>query len=243
VDAWVIFYNPIRIRKKMPRRLDEPLIIKMGEQLALFHKACMNVRRSLPLSSKTLLSDIGVLRRLVESGKRKEYTGHADLIMAQCDLFATNIESLDFRSFDRMPVFVDWNIGNYSVTGNGVMYSRWDYDWFRMSSRMMDFYFFSRVSSDIGDRTVFSYWADTLMEDRFILFLKSYHSVFPLTRNEVLFLKEAYRFFILNYVLKDGRYFFHDVYAYKLQNEAYNIYLPTLDVKFDGEKLLTALGL
>ncbi|MFT3737839.1 MAG: hypothetical protein QM786_03700 [Breznakibacter sp.] len=243
VDAWVIFYNPIHIRQKMPRRLDEKMIAKMGEQLALFHKACMNVRRTLPLSSKTLPLDIGVLRRLLETGKRKELQDHKDFVLDQCDKFMTNIETLNFKSFSRIPVFVDWNIGNYSVSSNYGFYSRWDYDWFRVSSRMLDFYFFSRVSSDIGDRTVFSYWADTLMEDRFIIFLKAYHHVFPLTRNEVLFLKEAYRFFILNYVLKDGRYFFHDVYAQKLQHEAFEIYLPTLDQKFDGNRLLDALEL
>jgi hypothetical protein len=243
VDAWVIFYNPIRIRHKMPRRLNEQQIEKMGEQLALFHRACMNVQRSLPLSSKTLPVDIGVLRRLVETGKRKELNGHKEFILNQCDTFLSNIEALNFRSFNRIPVFVDWNIGNYSVTSNSTFFSRWDYDWFRVSSRMMDFYFFSRVSSNIGDCTVFSYWVDTLMEDRFILFLKAYHRIYPLTRNEVLFLKEAYRFFILNYVLKDGRYFFHDVYASKLQREAFEVYLPTLDERFDGEKLLRALDL
>lgn len=244
VDAWVIFYNPIRIRQKMPRRLDEKMIAKMGEQLAMFHKACTNVRRSLPLSSKTLPVDIGVLRRLLETGKRRELQDHKEFILDQCDRFMANIEALNFKSFNRIPVFVDWNIGNFSVAPtNYNFYSRWDYDWFRVSSRVMDFYFFSRVSSDIGDRTVFSYWADTLMEDRFIIFLKAYHSVFPLTRNEVLFMKEAYRFFILNYVLKDGRYFFHDVYAQKLQREAFEVYLPTLEQKFDGNRLLDALGL
>lgn len=243
VDAWVIFYNPISIRHKMPKRLNEQQIAKMGEQLALFHKACMNVRRSLPMSSKTLTVDIGVLRRLLEEGKRKELGDHKEFILGQCDTFLAACETLDFKSFCRIPVFVDWNIGNFSVTSNHTFYSRWDYDWFRVSNRMMDFYFFSRVSSDIGDRTVFSYWADTMMEDRFIVFLKAYHAVFPLTRNEVLFMKEAYRFFILNYVLKDGRYFFHDVYAKKLQQEAFDIYLPTLDDRFDGNKLLNALQL
>jgi hypothetical protein len=72
---------------------------------------------------------------------------------------------------------------------------------------MMDFYFFSRVVSDAGDRTVFSYSIDTMMEDRFIFFLEEYHKINPLTANELRFMREAYRFFILNYVIKDGNYF------------------------------------
>ena len=81
------------------------------------------------------------------------------------------------------------------------------------------------------------------MEDRFILFLKSYHKVNPLSVDEIRFMKEVYRFFILNYVIKDGRYFFHEIYATKLQKEAYETYFPSLDKEFDADKLIRALDL
>ena len=81
------------------------------------------------------------------------------------------------------------------------------------------------------------------MEDRFILFLKSYHAVYPLTAVEILFLKEVYRFFILNYVVKDGRYFFHKIFAKKLQREAFEIYLPSIEKEFNADKILKALNL
>jgi hypothetical protein len=110
-----------------------------------------------------------------------------------------------------------------------------------MSYRMMDFYFFSRVVSDAGDRTVFSYRIDTMMEDRFIIFLEEYHKTNPLTANELRFMREAYRFFILNYVIKDGSYFFSEQYARKLQAEAFDIYLPAVDTDFNAEKLIEAL--
>jgi len=108
---------------------------------------------------------------------------------------------------------------------------------------MLDFYFLSRVVSDIGDRTVFSYGINTLMEDRFILFLKEYRKVNPLTADEIRFLKESYRFFILNYVIKDGKYFFSEQYAKKLQAEAFDIYLPSVDRDFDADKIIEALKL
>jgi hypothetical protein len=146
-------------------------------------------------------------------------------------------------AFEIIPVFIDWNIGNFSVTPDLDLYSRWDYDWFRMSYRLLDFYFFSRVVSDAGDRTVFSYVIGPMMEDRFITFLKEYHNVNPVTADEIRFLKEAYRFFILNYVIKDGKYFFNDQYAKKLQAEAMEIYLPSVDRDFDAEVIIKALGL
>lgn len=241
--AWVIFYNPIKIKKKMPRRLDEKHIIKLGQEMALFHKACSNIRGSLPASSKTLATDINYLLCHIEGSGKRVLNGKEDLVKHQCYTFLENIDKLFYTGFIKIPVFVDWNIGNFSVTGEGKFYSRWDYDWFRVSSRVMDFYFFSRVASDVGDRTVFSYLCDPLMEDRFLLFLKEYHKIYPLTEPEIRFLKEAYRFFILNYVIKDGQYFFNEVYANKLQAEAYETYFPAIDKKLNTDKLLKALKL
>ena len=152
-------------------------------------------------------------------------------------------DKIGVQNMTSIPVFVDWNIGNFSVKNDYSFFSRWDYDWFRMSTRMMDFYFFSRVCSEIGDRTVFSYLIDPLMEERFLLFLKAYHKVYPLTEQEIRILKETYRFFILNYVIKDGRYFFHEFYSGKLQYEAYETYFPNIDKSFDADKILKALDI
>lgn len=244
LDAWVVFYRPIAIKKRLPRRLEEHHIIKLGEQIALFHKACHYTRNTLPPSSKTLVTDIDHISRILETEYgRYEHRMHIDEIREQCDLFLENFSKLNAESFEKIPVFVDWNIGNFSVTSSFKLFSRWDYDWFRMGSRMLDFYFLSRVVSDIGDKTVFSYYISPLMEDRFILFLKAYHSVYPLSEPEIRFLKEAYRFFILNYVIKDGRFFFHELFSTKLQKEAFDIYLPSIDKQFNADVLLKALNL
>lgn len=243
-DAWVVFYKPIRIQEKLPPRLDEHHIVKLAHELALFHKACTDISPYLPSSSKSLKSDIIDLYKILDSAEGKfEFHGHCDFIRTHCETFLKNIKELSYKDFPEIPVFVDWNIGNFSITKEGKFFSRWDYDWFRISSRVLDFYFFSRVTSDIGDRTSFSYWITTFMEERFLLFLKEYHSVFPLTSQEVYFMKEAYRFFILNYVIKYGKHFFHTIYATKLQKEAYDIYLREIDQKFDADRILKALNL
>lgn len=242
--AWVIFYNPIQVKHKLPRRLEEKHIKKMGRELARFHKACSNVSNQLPLASKNVVTDIHQLIKNIHAGKVCAGKEHRDLILSQCDIFLNNADKVNYMTeVESIPVFVDWNIGNFSVTSEGKLYSRWDYDWFRESSRVMDFYFFSRVCSDIGDRTVFSYLINPLMEERFITFLKEYHRIYPLTEPEVRLIQEAYRFFILNYVIKDGQYFFRESYASKLQKEAYEVYLPTIDKNYQVEKLLKALKL
>ncbi len=244
LHAWVVFYNPISVKEKMPRVLNETQIRLMGQELARFHKACYKLKNVLPAWSKTIKIDIDQLLSIISSPDGSfEHRMHTDSIRHQCELLLENIEKIGANTLPSIPVFVDWNIGNFSVDENFRFYSRWDYDWFRMSSRVMDFYFFSRVCSTIGDRTIFSYLIDPMMEERFLLFLQEYHKVYPLTRAEVLLIKEAYRFFILNYVIKDGRYFFHEIYATKLQHEAHATYFPELDKKFNADKILRALNL
>jgi hypothetical protein len=242
IDVWVVFYYAVEIKEKLPRRLEEYHISSLGRELALFHKACSHAMSLLPRSSKTIISDVEELLSILDSQSGKcEHAKHEDIIREQCSIFLNNLVKINYKSFETIPVFIDWNIGNFSVTGDCKFYSRWDYDWFRISCRVLDFYFFSRVTSDIGDRTTFSYLPDTLMEERFLLFLKEYHKVYPLEEKEILFIKEAYRFFILNYVIKHGNYFFTPIFAKRLQREAYKTYFNQIDAKLNTDKLLKAL--
>ena len=244
IDAWVVFYRPIRIKNRLPRRLNEDQIARLGEEFGHFHKACHLIRNTLPTASKTLNTDIEHLLEIVRSDfGAYEHRSREPVIFKQSELLFQNLDAHQFHQLPKIPVFVDWNIGNFSVTTDLKLFSRWDYDWFRMSSRILDFYFLSRVVSDVGDRTVFTYNIGPLMEDRFILFLKHYHRVFPLQETEIILLKEVYRFFILNYVIKDGRYFFHEIYASKLQKEAYRSYFPSIEKEFNPDRILKALGI
>ena len=240
LDAWVIFYRPVKIKGKLPKRLSEDQIVRLSKSFARFHLACHKIRHTLPASTKSMRFDVYRLMDQIRSEGR--YNDADKVILSHAEAFLTAIHHPDIRALDPIPVFVDWNIGNFSTTPSLRLFSRWDYDWFRISSRMLDFYFFSRIVSDIGDQTYFNYYIDPLMEDRFILFLKSYHSIYPLSRVEILFLKEVYRFFILNYVIKDGKYFFRQQFADRFQQSAIDQYLPSTD-RFDEAKLLNALNL
>lgn len=229
-DVWVVFYRPIHVKKKLPRRLDDMQIEQLAVEFANFHKACTTIRRTLSPSSKTMQSDIEDLLDFCQTQAGKyAYGEYIDLINKHCVKFLTFVEKADQQNLPIIPVFTDWNIGNFSVTGRMKLASRWDYDWFRMTTRMIDFYFFSRVVSNVGDRTYFTYNIEVLGEERFIRFLKKYHETFPLTRFEVQMLPEMYRFFLLNYVVKLGTYFFHEVYANKLQSEVFEKHLPSIE--------------
>ncbi len=244
LDVWMVFYRAVRVKNLLPKKISDEQITVLGRELARFHKICDEMTPVLPQSSKNLFNDIHKLLRRLENPETNQWLkGYNVLIKEHCYKFIENATNLGYGEFTKIPVFVDWNIGNFSVRENNSFFSRWDYDWFRMSSRVLDFYSFSRVCSFIGDKTDFSYTFSQLNEPRFMCFLKEYHKVFPLTRNEVLFIKEAYRFFILNYVISNGRYFFTKSICDNLQQEAFVSHLPNLDKDFDGESMLLLLGL
>jgi len=53
--------------------------------------------------------------------------------------------------------------------------------------------------------------------------------VSPLTEGEVMFLGEAYRFFLLNYVVREGRNFFRYEFWQHLLHDAVDVQLPALE--------------
>src|SRR6478735_1299975 len=163
--------------------------------------------------------------------------------MAEFHLASTNAERLGYHSMRKVPVLVDWNIGNFSVglEDSGFrFFTRWDYDWFRVEPRTLDFYFCARVVRAEGDQDTFSYTLGPLLEDRFLKFLRAYHQRLPLSEEDVLFIKESYRVFLLNYVVRSGEHFFREDICRRLQREAVEEYFPALD-QVDFSPLLAAI--
>jgi len=244
IKLWVVFYNPIKIKKKPDKIQSKHNIKILGSELAKFHLACKDIANTLPQNFKKTRDDIKNLQlNLRNKNKYKFSKKQNSLISNQCEIYLENYLTLKEKAEASIPVFIDWNIGNFSLTEDYKFFSRWDYDWFRIGTRILDFYFFSRVCSSKGDKKFFSYLPDTLNEDRFIIFLKAYHKVYPLNKNEILMLNEMYRFFILNYVIKDGKLFFHSKLAKRLVDESFEIYIPNIDSSFQENKILDSLGI
>ena len=226
---WVVFYNPIRADKKPTKKQSIQRIKTLGEELAKFHLSCKNISNILPHKSKTFKEDIQFIKKNIFSKKYFHFDKiEKKEIIKHCDIFIKNTQKIINKN-NLLPVFIDWNIGNFSVDKNYNFFSRWDYDWFRIGHRTLDFYFLSRVCSKQGDSTLFTYSPLTLMEGRFMIFLKSYHKIYPLHDNDFLLIPEMYRFFILNYVIKDGFRFFNKNIAKKLIKDSVNLYLPNID--------------
>ncbi len=250
-ETWVVFYAEIAIGHGLPRRLSDAQVANLGREIASFHRACHDIAPQLPPPSKTAKSDaVNLYDSLSVRGAGDEFgldQSRIDLVRRHTHRFLMAIHESGYDTWTKMPVLIDWNLGNFSVQfgeteDDFTLFSRWDYDWFRIESRLLDFYFLSRVSSSTGDRSVWTYGSHTLLEPRFRIFLASYHEVFPLSPDEVLFLKEAYRFFLLNYVIREGRHFFRHDFWQHLLHDAVDVHLPGLD-DVDLAPLVDQLGL
>lgn len=246
---WVAFYEEIDRARSLPKVLDDDEVENLAREMAHLHQACAAVTSAIPPMSNSVKADAIHLLEQLESPIAPLVFGlsptEVSLVWRHTHEFLLMLERVRYDEWLRIPVLVDWNLGNFSVAdapdGSFHLYSRWDYDWFRLEPRLHDFYFCSRVSSQTGDRDAWTYSSHTLVEPRFVRFVSAYHEVYPLTEAEVRFIPEAYRFFILNYVIREGKRFFRPDLCARFRTEAATAYLPDLD-RLDIGPLLRAIG-
>jgi len=247
-ECWVVFYVDVPRAEMLGGVVTEDDITNFAIEMGEFHLVSQEIGRRLPPPSHSIRSDAVSLYDAV--AKTNAPTAfelsltELDVVRRSVHELLVHLERIDFDHWPKMPILVDWNLGNFSVqraaSGRFSLFSRWDYDWFRIDTRMLDFYFLSRVSSRTGDQTAFTYSPHTLLEPRFHRFLSAYHTTNPLREEEIRFLPWAYRFFILNYVVRDGAKFFQPNLIDRFKREAVTSYLPNLGV-FDCSPLLTVL--
>lgn len=232
---WVVFYQKIDFYDFLPRLLSPAEVVSFGRELALFHRASRWAGQQLTPTAKSVGSDIANLYDALDDPEWRSLRGvsaaEERLIASHCDLFLEACDRVGYHQWPKLPILIDWNTGNFSVGNEDEgfkFFSRWDYDWFRIEPRVFDFYFASRVVRGSGDQTVFSYTTGPLLEDRFFMFLEAYHAILPLTEIEIAFIAEAYRFFVLNYVIHAGEHFFRPAIWQRLSREAISEYLPSI---------------
>ena len=231
-SCWCAFYGEVQRAESLPRVLSASDVGALAREIARFHHACQEISAALPSVSNSVKGDaIHLLDQLTNPFASRNFDLPAEdigvLVRFTHDLLV-HLEAVHYDEWDKIPILVDWNLGNFSVVrndGEAQLFSRWDYDWFRVESRLLDFYFLSRVSSSTGDRTSFTYSPHTLTEPRFLEFIRAYHAINPLSRRDVEFLPYAYRIFILNYVIREGARFFRADLCSQFRRDAARLYL------------------
>ncbi len=234
---WAVFYDDVPRGAALPKILSAELIENLGREMAEFHLACTDLATRIPGGSKTVKSDAIHLLELLESPfapRNFDLPPEAiGVLWRHTHEFLERLVEVGYDEWTKIPVLIDWNLGNFSVEyrsdGSFRLFSRWDYDWFRIEPRMLDFYFLSRAASSTGDRTQFTYGPHTLVEPSFLGFIRAYTAVFPLDDEELRFLPEVYRFFILNYVVREGARFFRPDLCARFRADAVRSYLPAFE--------------
>lgn len=247
--CWVVFYDDVDRGESLPKIVSEEDIANLATEIAELHLACTDIGRRIPPPSHSIRSDAVALLDLLDRRDSEDLLGLGlggiDVARRSVHDLLVHLERIDYDHWPKIPILVDWNLGNFSIrrsaSGRFSLATRWDYDWFRIDSRMLDFYFLSRVSSATGDRTEFTYSPHTLVEPRFVRFLSAYHAVNPLKREEIEFLPWAYRFFVLNYVIREGSRFFLPQFSDTFRRQATDTYLPALE-SFDVSPALRAIA-
>ena len=248
-DAWVALYAEVERRDQLPRIITDDQVDNLAEEMALFHRQCADLAPVIPGSSTSIKVDA---IHILDQARNPETSNSLHLSPVQLKVvehharsFLDRLDELGYDELQRIPVLIDWNTGNFSVDtasdGRFRLFSRWDYDWFRIDPKVLDFYSCSRVSSRTGDRTEFTYSAHTLLEPRFQRFLGAYHRINALTEVDIRLIGEAYRFFLLNYVIGRGEHFFIPALAATLRREAVDVHLPAFE-RLDLSPLLDLLG-
>ena len=232
--CWCAFYGEVQRGESLPRILEPADVASLAREIARFHHACGEIAPSLPPVSNSVKGDaIHLFDQLTNPFASRNFglpPEDIGVLARFTHELLLHLESVRYDEWQKVPILVDWNLGNFSVTrddGDVRLFSRWDYDWFRIESRLLDFYFLSRVSSSTGDRTSFTYSPHTLTEPRFVGFVRAYHEVNPLTRRDIEFLPYAYRIFILNYVIREGARFFRDDLCAQFRRDAAHGYLES----------------
>ena len=250
-SVWGVIYEEVERRESLPKILNDADIECLAREVAAFHQLCSDVttRDAIPRTSTSISSDMVHLLDLVAdrtASKTLRLPAEAlDIVRRHGQRFLHALDDLGYADMPRIPVLVDWNLGNFSVDrlpdGSFQLFSRWDYDWFRTDTLLLDFYFLSRVSSQTGDRTRFSYGVHTLSEPRFTRFVAAYHEVSPLSECDIEMIVETYRFFILHYVLSVGDHFFRTDLWDTFRHDAITNGLPSVDT-FDRSPLLAVIS-
>jgi len=136
---WVVFYGQQPFYDFLPPVLTEPQIESFAEEMALFHRSCLEISDRVRPTWQSLGSDIASLHDAIGSAQWRRERSFSDsatgFVRAHCDAFLGNADALGYHEWTKIPVLIDWNIGNFSVGMDGEgfkLFSRWDYDWFRI---------------------------------------------------------------------------------------------------------------
>ena len=103
----------------MPRVLTQAQIDNLAEEVAAFHLSCAEIAPMVPPTSKTIKSDAIHLLDLVSERHAAARFGldqsRLDIVRRHTHRFLVAVLESGYDYWQRIPVLIDWNLGNFSV--------------------------------------------------------------------------------------------------------------------------------
>lgn len=209
----VIFYEKLSHGHLLGILQTEEQIRYFAKAVALFHRQGLTHTKEISIlpSSGYLSSRIKILENALRNVDTLNITGFSpqdvSFLQIQLELLSVSADKLNYKHFPMVPIAVDFNPGNFLIDthdGGWEVSSRWDYDIVKYASVVFDFYTLSRVVTKTCLEITKDFSPQSLIHNNFKIFLGEYVKYYPLTREELLFIFEAYRYFLLEYVVIFG---------------------------------------
>ena len=118
-EMWVVLYREVEVRDRLPAILTPTQVESFGDEIARFHRACSSVSRLIPPTSKTVTSDAVNLYEMTASRRAGEELGldpsRLDMVHRHAHRFLMAVHECGYDYWPKMPVLIDWNLGNFSI--------------------------------------------------------------------------------------------------------------------------------
>ena len=122
-DLWAALYDEVPTRRSLPRIVSGEDVQNLAEEMARFHQACREVARMVPPTSTSIKSDaIHLLDLLSDPATAGRFPYDRDeraTIQAHAERFLEQLDVLGYDDWVKIPVLIDWNLGNFSVDYHG----------------------------------------------------------------------------------------------------------------------------
>ena len=119
-SCWAAFYNDVERGTQLPRIITTDDITFLAREIAAFHKTCANAALDLPPTSNSVKGDaIHLLEQLSSEFAPRNFDLRASdiaYLRASTHNFLQHLEDIHFDEWTKIPILVDWNLGNFSVT-------------------------------------------------------------------------------------------------------------------------------
>ena len=118
--CWAVFYVDVERGEQLPKIVTDEDVRNLASEIAEFHDACTVIAPQLAPTSNSIKGDAIHFLDQLEQPKSSEVLGlsQADIstVRRSTHQFLVELENITFDNWPKIPILLDWNLGNFSVS-------------------------------------------------------------------------------------------------------------------------------